>query len=137
MKRVCLFRASPRLDADEMLVAQVYDAIHLNDLLWRNSLLVITYFDHGGFFDHVVPPDAAPDGFVAFPDVTGTGKPFLFDRLGVRVPAIIVSAYGRRARWIIRSTTMRRFQRPSESCFWNEQKMRRLGRRRPTRSIGC
>ena len=36
---------------------------------------------------------ALPDGFVAQPDATDTGKPFLFDRLGVRVPAILVSPW--------------------------------------------
>ncbi len=39
-----------------------------------------------------------PDGFVAQPDATQTGKPFLFDRLGVRVPAILVSP------WVARGT---------------------------------
>jgi phospholipase C len=41
-----------------------------------------------------------PDGFVAQPDATGTGKPFLFDRLGVRVPAILVSP------WVARGTVV-------------------------------
>ena len=39
------------------------------------------------------PPACTPDGFVAQPDATGTGKPFLFDRLGVRVPAILISPW--------------------------------------------
>src|SRR5262249_51809977 len=39
-----------------------------------------------------------PDGFVAQPEATETGKPFLFDRLGVRVPAVLVSP------WVARGT---------------------------------
>ncbi len=42
-------------------------------------------------------PPCTPDGFVAQPTDTGTNKPFLFDRLGVRVPAILVSPWVRRA----------------------------------------
>jgi phospholipase C len=41
----------------------------------------------------VPPPACTPDGFVAQPGDTQTGKPFLFDRLGVRVPAILVSPW--------------------------------------------
>jgi hypothetical protein len=76
----------------EALVASVYNAIRSNEALWRSTLLVITYDEHGGFYDHVTPPAAVP------PD--GCGAPanarFAFDRLGVRVPAILVSPYVRR-----------------------------------------
>jgi len=41
----------------------------------------------------VPPPACMPDGFVAQPKDTKTTKPFLFDRLGVRVPAILVSPW--------------------------------------------
>jgi phospholipase C len=41
----------------------------------------------------VPPPAATPDGFVAQPEQTGTGRAFAFDRLGVRVPAVIVSPW--------------------------------------------
>lgn len=72
--------------AGEALIASVYDAIRSNPDLWRSTLLVITYDEHGGFYDHVTPPAAVP------PDANVTGK-FGFDRLGVRVPAILVSPY--------------------------------------------
>ena len=77
----------------EHFIAKVYNAIRENGALWPGSVLVITYSNHGGIYDHVPPPAATPDGFVAQPDQTGTGKPFSFDRLGVRVPAVIVSPY--------------------------------------------
>jgi phospholipase C len=41
----------------------------------------------------VPPPDCPPDGFVAQPDATSTGKPFHFNRLGIRVPAVLVSPW--------------------------------------------
>ena len=69
----------------ERLVASVYNAIRSNDELWRSTLFVLTYDEHGGFYDHVTPPEAiAPD------DSPST---FAFDRLGVRVPTILISPW--------------------------------------------
>ncbi|MEO8304872.1 MAG: alkaline phosphatase family protein [Betaproteobacteria bacterium] len=54
-----------------------------------NTLLLVTFDEHGGTFDHVAPPVAvAPYN----PQPAGEFG-FLFDRLGVRVPAIAISAY--------------------------------------------
>jgi phospholipase C len=50
------------------------------------------YDEHGGIYDHVPPPSCTPDGYSADPKDTG-GIPFAFDRLGVRVPAILVSPW--------------------------------------------
>ena len=44
-------------------------------------------------YDHVVPPDCPPDGYTADGTATQTGEPFTFNRLGIRVPAILVSPY--------------------------------------------
>jgi phospholipase C len=72
----------------ELFIAQVYNAIHDNPELWRDSVLLITFSNHGGFYDHVVPPTAvSPDGKID----SSTG--FDFQRLGVRVPTVIVSPY--------------------------------------------
>jgi phospholipase C/MFS family permease/energy-coupling factor transporter ATP-binding protein EcfA2 len=84
---------SATLSADEFLIARIYDAIRKNESLWRSSVLVITYSSHGGFYDHVPPPPVTADSFVASSEKTGTAMNFFFDRLGVRVPAIIVSPY--------------------------------------------
>jgi hypothetical protein len=52
-------------------------------------LLVVLYDEHGGFFDHVSPPDSVPN-----PDGKNSTNPsFNFTRLGVRVPAILVSPF--------------------------------------------
>jgi phospholipase C len=70
----------------EKLIADVYNAIRANDELWKSTLLIIMYDEHGGFYDHVVPPGAiAPDD----------AKPseYSFDQLGVRVPAVLVSPW--------------------------------------------
>lgn len=77
----------------ERFIASVYNAIKGNAALWESTALLVTYDEHGGIYDHVPPPACTPDGFVAQPSDTKTGKPFLFDRLGVRVPAVLVSPW--------------------------------------------
>lgn len=77
----------------ERFIASIYNAIRMNPVLWKNTALLITYDEHGGIYDHVPPPACTPDGYVAQPAATGTNKPFLFDRLGVRVPAVLVSPW--------------------------------------------
>jgi len=80
--------------AGEAFIASIYNAIRNNPNLWNNTLLLITYDEHGGIYDHQPPPDCTPDvPFEASAEATGTGVPFKFDRLGVRVPAILVSPW--------------------------------------------
>jgi len=77
----------------ERFIALVYNALRKNPALWPKSALLVVYDEHGGIYDHVVPPSVVTDGFVAQPAATGTGEPFYFDRLGVRVPAILISPW--------------------------------------------
>jgi phospholipase C len=84
----------------ERFIASVYNAIRTNAELWRTTVLLIVYDEHGGIYDHVVPPACMPDGHVADTNATGTAQPFAFDRLGVRVPAILVSP------WIAKGTVV-------------------------------
>lgn len=72
----------------ESLIKQTYEAIR-NSPAWDTSLLIITWDEHGGFFDHVIPPVAPPpaDGAPARYNQNG----FAFDRYGVRVPALVIS----------------------------------------------
>jgi phospholipase C len=69
----------------QKLIADIYNAVRSNDNLWNSSLLVIVYDEHGGFYDHVVPPSAVP------PDECT--EEYTFDQLGVRVPALLVSPW--------------------------------------------
>lgn len=71
----------------EKLIYDVYTAIR-NSPLRDKILLIITHDEHGGCFDHVAPPAAVP------PAAGETGLDgFKFDRLGVRVPMIMVSSH--------------------------------------------
>jgi phospholipase C len=68
----------------ENLLANIYTSLIANGEAWQKTLLIITFDEHGGLFDHVPPPKAvAPD------DHFENG--FEFDIYGVRVPTIFIS----------------------------------------------
>jgi phospholipase C len=69
----------------EQLIAAVYNAVRGAPTL-EKTLLLVTFDEHGGCFDHVPPPPAEPPG-APYPDG------FRFDRYGVRVPAVFASPY--------------------------------------------
>ncbi len=77
----------------ERLLKEVYEAVRRSPH-WPSSLLVVLYDEHGGFHDHVAPPAAVPPGDRWLSHVNRHG--FAFDRLGVRVPALVISPYTRR-----------------------------------------
>ncbi len=70
----------------EQLIYDTYNALR-NGKAWASTLLIITYDEHGGCYDHVPPPAGAA------PPNDGTVGDFGFDfsRFGVRVPAVLVS----------------------------------------------
>jgi phospholipase C len=86
----------------ERFIAKVYNAIRGNADLWRTTALLLVYDEHGGIYDHVVPPACTPDEFQASGADTGTGMAFKFDRLGIRVPAILISP------WVPKGTVVNR-----------------------------
>jgi phospholipase C len=66
---------------------------------WSKTLLIWTYDEHGGYFDHVPPPPAlAPDSIAPLSPVGPGGEKTYdgFRRYGFRVPAVVVSPYARR-----------------------------------------
>ncbi len=69
----------------EQLIHDVYYALR-NGPAWNNTLLIVTYDEHGGCYDHVPPPtNAVP------PDNTAGEYGFDFTRFGPRVPTVLVS----------------------------------------------
>src|SRR5207247_7860235 len=60
----------------QRFLRRVYAALTANPAVWANTMLIITYDEHGGFYDHVVPPIAdvfeAPRLVVADPGTLGT-----------------------------------------------------------------
>ncbi len=67
----------------QRLIGRVVDAL-VRSPRWNKTLLIITYDEHGGFFDHAPPPAA--------PAVSG------IDRYGVRLPAFVVSPWVERGK---------------------------------------
>jgi phospholipase C len=79
--------------AGEAFIQYVYEAIR-NSPVWPQSLLIITYDEHGAFFDHQCPPAAiAPNDGTQNHGRAENPQNFAFDRLGVRVPAIAISPW--------------------------------------------
>ncbi len=74
----------------EGLIKEVYEAIR-NSPNWENTVLIVTYDEHGGFYDHVAPPAAVPPGDGNYNGLNKNG--FNFDRLGCRVPAVVISPW--------------------------------------------
>jgi phospholipase C len=72
----------------EKLIKQVYEAIR-NSPHWETSLLIVTWDEHGGFYDHVTPPRAVAPGDNAGSKHNKYG--FTFEQYGVRVPAVVIS----------------------------------------------
>lgn len=90
----------------QRFVKEVYEALRSGPQ-WGEALLVITYDEHGGFYDHVATPTAgvpSPDGIRGPPPFF-----FKFDRLGVRVPTIMVSP------WIKKGTVVGRPAGPTDT----------------------
>jgi phospholipase C len=79
----------------EALIEKVFNAVWGNSSVRNSTLLVIVYDEHGGLYDHVPPPVTVnPDGKVWLGEpATSLDPPFDFTRLGVRVPAVLVSPY--------------------------------------------
>jgi phospholipase C len=69
----------------EQLIHEVYYTL-FNSPAWARTLLIVTYDEHGGCFDHVPPPHGA-----ATPDDSAGEFGFDFTRFGPRVPAVLVS----------------------------------------------
>lgn len=80
----------------ERLIKRVYEALRRSPL-WEKTVLVITYDEGGGFYSKYVPLSRGvpnPDGR----NTEDTTPSFHFDRLGVRVPTVVVSPWIRRGR---------------------------------------
>ena len=73
----------------ERLVKQVYETIR-NSPHWNDSMLLVTYDEQGGFFDHVTPPEAVSPGD-QISDESNNHNNFDFTQLGIRVPAVVIS----------------------------------------------
>src|SRR5262245_12090882 len=76
-------------------VAKILNAL-MNGPAWSTTAILLTYDEHGGYFDHVPPPPAClPDAIP--PDLNPGDEPGAFDNYGIRVPFVAISPYSKRA----------------------------------------
>ncbi|KAG2726056.1 hypothetical protein I3760_01G094100 [Carya illinoinensis] len=81
----------------QKFIKEVYETLRASPQ-WNEILFVITYDEHGGFYDHVPTPMT---GVPSPDDIVGPAPyNFKFDRLGVRVPTLLISP------WIERGTVL-------------------------------
>jgi len=73
----------------ESLIKETYEAIR-NSALWDTSVLIITWDEHGGFYDHMTPPAAVAPGDTQ-PQGQHNQFGFTFEQYGPRVPAVVIS----------------------------------------------
>ena len=74
----------------EAFLRQTYEALTKNAARWKRTVMIVTYDEHGGFFDHVSPLP------VPFEPPAGAAFAQGFTSTGVRVPGIVVSPLVRR-----------------------------------------
>jgi phospholipase C len=86
----------PYIGKNEVTIAKVYNALRKSPR-WTDTLLIITYDEHGGFYDSITPPNTYPPDnmkatFTRSNSVKHT-ETFRFDKLGIRVPTILISPW--------------------------------------------
>jgi phospholipase C len=69
----------------QTLIHDVYSALIANPALWSKTLFIVTYDEHGGFFDHLVPPVAE--------SLRKGNLPQINVNYGVRVPTLLASPW--------------------------------------------
>ena len=91
----------------QRIVKEVYETLRASPQ-WNETLLIVTYDEHGGFYDHVPTPVRNvpnPDGIVGLHPSF-----FKFDRLGVRVPTIMVSPWIKKGTGMIMTIPLKFFE---------------------------
>jgi phospholipase C len=85
------------VNAGESFLHAIWNALSTSPA-FPKALLVVTFDEHGGCYDHVLPPFGATS-----PDARSLAgdQGFAFDRFGVRVPTVVVSP------WIAAGTVFR------------------------------
>ena len=84
---------------------KVYEAVRASPN-WNETLLIITYDEHGGFYDHFPTPLRIPN-----PDGKNGTDGFNFTRIGVRIPTVMVSP------WINKGTIVHKAKGPTPTRY--------------------
>lgn len=78
----------------EIFIKNIYDALRASPQ-WDETLFILTFDETGGFHDHVPPPLAVRPDNLTYTETAANGEKytFSFDRLGGRIPTILISPW--------------------------------------------
>ncbi|KAA8647794.1 hypothetical protein EYZ11_004708 [Aspergillus tanneri] len=89
------FHPPSPINMGEGFIKSIYEAVRSSPQ-WHETLFILTFDEHGGFADHVSPPENVPAGDdLTYTEKAKDGKSitFGFDRLGIRVPTVLISPW--------------------------------------------
>lgn len=69
------------IKSGQAFISSIYKLLTKNPKVWEKTLFIITYDEHGSFYDHVSPPKIDTDNFQDF------------NQLGFRVPSLVIGPY--------------------------------------------
>jgi phospholipase C len=109
----------------ENLLASVYNILR-NSPIWQNTLLIVTFDENGGIYDHKQPPPATPPDVYSYyppppppPSPLPPGEPlFDYSMLGPRIPALLISP------WLATSSSTRGSYQIDSSQYQNTSILR-------------
>ncbi|KAJ3300981.1 hypothetical protein HDU76_005929 [Blyttiomyces sp. JEL0837] len=97
----------------EALLKSIYEALVASPQ-WKHTLFIVTFDEHGGAYDHVPPPTT---GIPSPEPIAENSKIFKFDRLGVRVPTLLISP------WIQKGTVISKPNFPSPNAHFEHSSL--------------
>ncbi|KAJ5475129.1 hypothetical protein N7539_008195 [Penicillium diatomitis] len=85
---------SGQISTGQVLLKQIYDSLRASPQ-WEKTMLLITFDETGGFYDHVAPPLAVRPDDKTYTETAKDGSVYTlnFDRLGGRIPTWLISPY--------------------------------------------
>lgn len=88
------FHPPSPISLGEDFVKDIYESVR-NSPQWNTTLFILTFDEHGGFGDHVLPPACPAGDDLTYTETAEDGKDYTFDfkRLGVRVPTVLISPW--------------------------------------------
>ncbi len=85
---------------NDLQLGEAYSASVINAVMaspaWPRTVLIFTYDEHGGYYDHVAPPAAVPPDDIAPAVAPSPGVRAAWNRYGLRVPGFVISPFARR-----------------------------------------